>query len=132
MSIAVNKQVVRDFFDAIGKADIERLSALATDDLVWWVAPTSQFSGTYGKAQWLELLAQLFQEAAGSYAVAIEDLTAEDDRVSATAQADLELKNGKRYQNDYHALFWIRDRKVSACREYFDSHRAGLAFGFPS
>jgi len=131
MSLQGNKQTICDFFHALANGDITVLSEMLMDDLKWWVAPTSLFSGTYDKAQMVQLLTRLFTEIASPYDVKVVDLTAEEDRVSATLQAQVQLKNGKIYQNDYHALYWVKGGKISACKEYFDSYRAGLAFGFP-
>lgn len=131
MSVEVNKQVVRDFFQALRDGDVASLDRLTTDDVVWWVAPTTIFSGTYQKAEWLALLTNLFAEAATPYDTHIVDLTAEEDRVSATATGAVVLKDGRQYRNDYHLLFFLRGGRIASCKEYMDSYRSGLVFGFP-
>jgi uncharacterized protein len=42
-----NVQLLRDFFDAFGAADRERLSALIADDLVWHFPGTSPIGGDW-------------------------------------------------------------------------------------
>jgi len=131
MSIVETKAVVSRFFEALRQGDVGRLADLIADDATWWVAPTYRFSGTYDKPQMVAILTHLFAASAGPYDARIVELTAEDDRVSATAVARLELKDGTLYQNDYHALFRVTNGRITACKEFFDSYRAGLAFGFP-
>ena len=131
MSVQDNKKVVKDLFDAISKGDVAAISALTTEDVTWWVVPNNKFSGLHSKSAWLEIIPQLFAGAAGPLTFRIDEVTAEDDRVSMTAKGHLLLRSGKVYESDYHFLLWVRDGKVSACKEYADSVHIGQIFGFP-
>jgi uncharacterized protein len=58
--------------------------------------------------------------------------TAEDDRVSVTMVGNIPQRSGKVYSSHYHILFWLRDGKISAVKEYLDTYHVGEIFGFPS
>jgi uncharacterized protein len=131
MSIEENKRIVEELCEAVRTRDVDRLSKLATSDVTWWVAPSTISSGTLNREQWLGSMAEMFENAAAPFEVTIHELTAEDDRVSATIQGRMQLKNGKTYRPDNHFLFWFRDGKISACKEYLDTYHFGLLFGFP-
>ena len=132
MSIEDNKNVVRSFFKAFEDGDLGRLDNLTTDDFTFWVAPTSIASGLYTKEQWLQRISEVLEDLAGPMTLELGDLTAEDDRVSVTTLGNLPFKNGKVFNSHYHILFWLRDGKVSAAKEYLDTYQVGEVFGIPN
>lgn len=132
MSGEATKDVVRRFVKALEAMDLEQLGLITTDDLTFWVAPTSIASGTYTKEDWLQLMSGVLGDLAGPITLQLGDLTAEDDRVSLTMVGNILLKSGKIYHNHYHFLFFLREGKISAVKEYSDTYHAGEIFGFPS
>jgi len=126
---STNKQVALRFFDAIRKGDVQGMGDLMTDDAVWWVSPTTKNSGTHQKKDFLELVPRLFAQADGPFELAIDDVTAEDNRVSVTAKGNVKLKSGKTYANEYHFLFKFKDGKISMGKEYSDSAHVNDVLG---
>lgn len=49
---------------------------------------------------------------------------AEGDKVAVEAVSAGDLKNGRRYRQEYHFLVEFRDGKISAVREYLDTQHA--------
>ena len=49
---------------------------------------------------------------------------AEGDRVALEVTSSGDLKNGRRYRQDYHFLIEFRDGRISAVREYLDTQHA--------
>lgn len=131
MTLEANKKLVREFFDAIAAADFARMDRMMTDDATWWVAPSTIFSGLHTKKEFLALVPQLFEQAAGPFTFDLRDFTAEEDRVSMTAKGNMPTKSGKVYASDYHFLLYVRDGKIAAGKEYGDSVHIGNVFGFP-
>lgn len=131
MSIEDNKDVIRRFVKAFAAGDLKQVDELLTDDFTFWLAPTSIASGTYVKEKWLELMAEVVNDLAGPMTLQLGDLTAENDRVSLTMEGNLPFKSGKIYKGSYHNLFWLRDGKISAMKEYADTYHIGEIFGFP-
>jgi len=132
MSTQGNKSVVRSFFKGFEDGNLEQLDHLTTDDFTFWVTPTTVRSGTYNKEKWLEAVSGIRGELAGPMTLQLGDLTAEDDRVSVTVVGNLPFKSGKVFNSHYHILFWLRDGKISAVKEYLDTYQVGQIFGFPS
>jgi ketosteroid isomerase-like protein len=77
-------------------------------------------------------MSEVLGDLAGPMTLQLGDLTAEDDRVSLTMIGNIPFKSGKVYNSHYHNLFFLRDGKVSAVKEYLDTYHAGQIFGFPS
>jgi ketosteroid isomerase-like protein len=132
MSGEDNKNVITRCFKALKAGDLEQVDHLTTDDFTWWVAPTTISSGTYIKEKWLQLISGILGDLAGPMTLQLGDLTAEDDRVSVTMVGNIPFKSGKVYNNHYHHLFWLRDGRISAVKEYLDTYHVGEIFGFPS
>lgn len=131
MSLAENKKVVAEFFDAIAAGDTQRMDQMMTEDATWWVAPSTIFSGLHQKRDFLAIVPQLFAQAAGPLTFEFFDMTAEDDRVSLTAKGNLLMKSGKTYQSDYHFLLRLREGKIAGGKEYLNSAHVNDIFGHP-
>jgi ketosteroid isomerase-like protein len=129
MSLAENKKVALEFFDAVAHGDVARMSGLMTTDATWWVAPSNKFSGTHQKEDFLAIVPTLFAEASGPFRFRFDEITAEEDRVSVTAKGNLKMKSGKTYQSDYHFLLKIRNGKIAVGKEYADSAHINEIFG---
>lgn len=132
MTLEANKQLVRDFLGAIAAGDAGRVDGMMTDDATWWVMPSTPFSGVHPKAAFLSLFPQVLQLGDGPLTYRLDEMTAEDDRVSVTAKGHLKLKSGRIYTGDYHFLLFVRDGKIAAGKEYVDTAHIGDVFGFAS
>ena len=127
MSIESNKQLARDILAAAAGGNMAALDALMTDDATWWLLPT--MGGLYTKKEFLAMLPRVWASLESPLDLQLIDLTAEDDRVSVTFTGQAKAKNGKNYNNHYHVLFFVRDGKMAAVKEYFDSAHAHDVFG---
>ena len=56
-------------------------------------------------------------------------MTAEGGRVALEAESHGVHKSGRKYNNHYHFLFKIRDRKIAEIREYADTQHAREVLG---
>lgn len=125
MTTARNKDVVRRYFDAVNRGDMETITDLLDDRVTFWVPPSLPDGVEFrGKA----MVLKLFTESVGLYdadaglAVEIVTLTADEDRVAA----ELIIRGkaaagGGDYENWYHFLFRIEDGRITAIREHLDS-----------
>lgn len=125
MQTTENKQIVRRYFDAVNRGDMDTITALLDDDASFWVPPSLPDGVEFrGKANVLKL----FTESVGLYdadaglRVELKELTADEDRVAA----ELVIRGkaaagGADYENWYHFLFRIRDGRIVAIREHLDS-----------
>jgi len=119
-----NKQLIRNFFDGLNKRDFANAFGLIADDVQWWIIGSTKVSGDHDK-RFISLgLKTILTRTFTGYQFTLGTLTAEEDRVSATAESDATHKNGKHYHNHFHFLFTIRDGKISNTREYYDTEHA--------
>lgn len=98
--------------------------ALITDDFRWWTPA----AGWRDKNEMRALIATLDSLMPYMPEMTILSTTAEGDRVAVEASGRCELTNGRRYENTYHFLITVRNRKVCAIREHNDTQRANDAF----
>ena len=121
MTTESNKKLARSFLEASCSGDLDYMREITTDDFTWWQLPSTPFGGTHSKDAFFGMLTQAFADVVPPSTIEFGDFTAEDDRVSVTAQGNMKFKNGKVYDSHYHVLFYFRDGKICAGREYFDS-----------
>lgn len=131
MGINENKQVVRDFYDAAARGDMDACFALLADDVTWTNIGATKFSGTYtGKQALLEqLLGPLFAQLKAGISTTIENLIAEADFVVAQTTGIAETHDGVPYNNSYCQVMRIREGKIAEVKEYFDTQLTSSVFG---
>ncbi len=119
-----NKQIARDFFAALNRADSAAIAKLYADDAVLWTAGSTPFSGTFTKGQAIQGMGAVLSLFPDGLAFTIKAMTAEDERVAIEAESRGRHVSGKLYNNQYHFLMIIRDGKVAAFKEYMDTMHA--------
>ena len=131
MGISENKQVVRRFYDAAARGDMDACFAVLADDVKWTNIGTTKFSGTYtGKQAVLEqLLGPLFAQLKAGIFPTIENLIAEADAVVAQTTGTAETHDGVPYNNSYCQVMRIRQGKIVEVKEYFDTQLTNSVFG---
>ena len=125
MGTAENKEIVRSYFDAVDRGDMQTITDLLHDEASFWVPPSLPDGVDFrGKA----MVLKLFTESVGLYdpssglSVQIHTLTADEDRVAAELQIrGKAAAGGAPYENWYHFLFRIRDGRIVEIREHLDS-----------
>lgn len=130
MSIEQNKQVVRNWFDAVNAGREDDILDMTTDDF--------QFKAMARQPEWMlynwdrnefaKVPSTMSQLMTSPIQLRIVDLTAEGDRVAVEAETDSQMLSGKRYNNAYHFVFKLRDGKFYEVREYSCSHLAQSCF----
>lgn len=122
-SIAANKTLITQFFAAMSTGKVDRIGEFLAEDAAWWVSGTIDgISGTYTKAETLELLGQVvgvYKD--GALHITPTSMIAEGQRVAVEAESYAELHNGKVYNNLYHFVFDIEDGKIKSFKEYMDT-----------
>jgi uncharacterized protein len=54
----------------------------------------------------------------------VTSVIAEGDRLAVEVQSQGDLKNGRRYRQQYHFAIELRDGRICAVREYLDTQHA--------
>ena len=132
MSTDENKNLVRSFYEAGNRGDMDTCFNLIADDIVWTNTGTTALSGTYrGKDELMEkLLGPLFGRLKAGISSEITGLVAEGDTVVALTSGVAETLEGVPYNNTYCHVIRIRDGQFVEVTEYFDTHLTGSVFGF--
>lgn len=118
-----SKRAIQNYFEKMGSGDPET-AALFTEDVTWWVPPSSPLGGTHeGREAVLALMAQGMHlyDLNTPMQVQIGDMVAEDDRVCVQLVIRARTAKGEDYENHYHFAFQLRDEKICAVREYVDT-----------
>lgn len=118
-----NKQLIRDYFEAVATGAGEKVAAAFADDVVWWVPPSSPMAGTYrGK----EAVFGMFAKGVSLYApepmkIEILGMVADDSKVAAEVHITAKTAKGGDYSNFYHFLFEVADGRIHGVKEYVDT-----------
>lgn len=123
MDIAENKTLVRNFLGYFKSGNLDAISAVLSDDLVWWSTGGDLFpmAGTKGKPELMAAfggIMSMFQNGIEQVPVG---MVAEDDRVAVESECHAITQDGRRYDNFIHFLFQIRDGQIVAAKEYVDT-----------
>ena len=124
-----NKALVQNLWLAFSESRVDDFLSILADDATWWVAGTTDISGTYTKQEFGELVAGIGEQTEAGIQMTPSLITAEDDRVSMEAVSYGEMKDGKIYKNIYHIMHIVRDGKIQAVREYMDTEHVTEIFG---
>jgi uncharacterized protein len=130
MSIETNVKIVKDFFAAIGRGDMQGLLALSAEGIEW-IMPGEGWplAGTYrGHAGVADLFQKVFEMLEISFSEPRE-FVAQGDRVLVVGFSRGRVKATNRTFEDHWVFaFTVRNGKVTNIREYIDT--LALARGF--
>jgi ketosteroid isomerase-like protein len=124
---AQNKQVAVELFARFSTGDIDGVLALMTDDVTWRVPGKPELSraaGIYDKNRLRRLFNRMLAALEAGLRMTVTGSVAEGDRVAVEVESSGDLRNGRRYRQQYHFLIEFRDGKIAAVREYLDTHHA--------
>lgn len=127
MSIEQNKAAAKRLFERFTASDIPGVMALMTDDATWRILGKKELTptaGVYSRKNIEKLFYRMLEGLQGGLRMTATSIIAEGDKVAVEALSEGDLKNGRRYRQEYHFLLEFRDGKISAVREYLDTQHA--------
>lgn len=127
MSIERNKQVAAELFDRFSAGDIPGVLALLADDVEWRIPGKPELTpvaGNYDKERLGRLFRRMMGQLEGGLKMTVLGSIAEGDRVAVEVESAGDLRNGRRYRQQYHFLIALRDGKIASVHEYLDTHHA--------
>ena len=127
MSAQRNKETAAELFALFTRSDIPGVLALMTDDAVWWIPGKPELSpaaGEYGKERIGRLFNRMLSQLEAGLKMTVLGSIAEGESVAVEVESSGDLKNGRRYRQQYHFLLAFRDDRISAVREYLDTQHA--------
>ncbi len=132
MSAETNKQIVRDYFQALGAGDLGKALGLTSDAFTFTLEGTTTYSGVYSGHEEVQ---GFFANIAGAIDfesgvdVEIQEMIAEGDKVVVRSAGHMTNRDGKPYNNRYCHVFTVRDGKIQADIEYLDTALVTAALG---
>ncbi|MDM8010931.1 MAG: nuclear transport factor 2 family protein [Parasphingorhabdus sp.] len=121
--IAKNKQIAREYLERIAAGDIDGVVNLFTEDGAIIVESETmlppEVRGKDAIRGLVGMLPELFPET--GLKIIVDDVTAEENRVSVRAHSKAVHVSGKPYENRYHFLLYFEDGKIASSHEYLDS-----------
>ncbi|MEO8670676.1 MAG: nuclear transport factor 2 family protein [Tahibacter sp.] len=134
MTIEDNKAIACEFFERFTASDIEGALATMTDDATWWIPGKKErfpSAGLYTK----EKIGRLFQRMVAALndglAMRVKSSVGEGNFVALEVESSGDLKNGRRYRQEYHMLMEFRNGKIVSVREYLDTQHADDVWDSP-
>ena len=122
-----NKEIAAELFVRFTKSDIAGVLALMTDDAVWRIPGKKELSpaaGDYGKERIGRLFNRMVSALENGLAMTVVSSIAEGDVVAMEVESSGDLKNGRRYRQQYHFHIEFRDGKIARVHEYLDTQHA--------
>lgn len=121
-NLEANKTLVRKAVEALGNLEVEKFLSYLSDDVAFETPVRHKiFAGQKTKADLRIELPMMKQVLPDGVKLTVDSMTAEDDRVHAEISGKATSVDGKDYSNRYHYAVVVRDGKIVAFRDYFDS-----------
>ena len=122
-----NKRSAVELFARFTASDIPGVLALVRDDVTWRVPGKPELSpvaGIYNKERLKRLFGRMLAQLEGGLQMTVLGLLAEGNDVAVEVESQGDLRNGRKYRQQYHFLITFRDGRIASVREYLDTHHA--------
>lgn len=124
MSTTETRNVVQDFFETLSTAGPGAALDLLDEDFAWRVSGKPEdipIAGTYNKEQIVGLAGKVGAAMPDGIRMTITGITVEGDRAAVEAEVHGVSPTGKVYDNRNFFAVEVRDGKILAVREYYDT-----------
>jgi len=122
-----NKRSAVELFARFSAGDIPGVLDLMTDDVTWRVPGKPELSpvaGIYNKDRLKRLFGRMLAQLEDGLQMTVLGLLAEGNDVAVEVESQGDLRNGRKYRQQYHFLITFRHGKIASVREYLDTHHA--------
>ena len=122
-----NKRSAVELFARFIASDIPGVLALVRDDVTWRVPGKPELSpvaGIYNKERLKRLFERMLAQLEGGLRMTVLGILAEGNDVAVEVESQGDLRNGRKYRQQYHFLITFRDGRIASVREYLDTHHA--------
>ena len=124
MAIDQNKAVAKQFYERFTANDLPGVMATMTDDATFWIlgkTTAGRVAGEFSKPQIEKVFTGMLARLKSGLKMDVQSCIAEGDQVALQVTSYGELKDGRVYDQQYHAWMQIRDGKIAKVREYLDT-----------
>ncbi len=108
-----NLEIARAGYEAFARGDMEAVSEVFSDDIVWHSGGNNILTGDYeGKEAVFGFFGVLMQETGGTFSNDIHDMLANDDHCVALVTATA-TRGDKSFEGNVVHVFHMRDEKMT-------------------
>jgi hypothetical protein len=108
-----NLEIARAGYEAFARGDMEAVSKVFSDDIVWHSGGNNILTGDYeGKEAVFGFFGALMQETGGTYSNDVHDMLANDDHGVALVTASA-TRGDKSYEGNAVHVFHMRDAQMT-------------------
>ena len=122
-SLEANKELARRYLDRISAGDAAGVADLFAEDgailFKSWTPFPPEIRGREAIRALMSRLPEAFPET--GLKIIVDEVTAEEDRVSIVSHTDAIHASGAPYLNRYHFLLYVDQGKIRESHEYLDS-----------
>jgi ketosteroid isomerase-like protein len=120
MTADENAAIMRRGYEAFNSADMNTLTEVFDDGMVWHLPGRSRFADDYqGRDATLAYFAQLGQETGGTFRAELQHLLADDEDRVIGIQRSTGERNGKHLDVGNCIVFQLKNGRVTDGREHF-------------
>ena len=123
-SVEENKQLTREFFEAMQRGDADAIADTYADDGRVVTMGNTLISGSRGKEEIRGFAGGVLEAFPEGLVFNVLNMTAEDDRVAVEATSTGTHASGQAYNNHYHFLLTWRDGQLLELKEFMDTEHA--------
>jgi len=118
-----NKEITKEFFEALSSGSDKYLD-FYTDESIIWTAGNNSIGGIRTKKEVVSFAQNILSAFPTGITFNITGITAENERVAVEISGEAIHASGAIYNNQYHFLLRIKDRKILELKEYMDTQLA--------
>jgi ketosteroid isomerase-like protein len=120
MTADENATIMRRAYEAFNSADIDTLTEVFDESMVWHLPGRSRFADDYqGREATLAYFGQLGQETGGTFRAQLQHLLADDEDRVVGIQRSTGERGGKHLDVVNCIVFELKDGRVTDGREHF-------------
>ena len=122
-TIKKNKEIAIRFFEALSSGSESYLD-FYNDDSIIWTAGNNAIGGTRSKKEIIDFAQGILAAFPTGITFNITGMTAENERVAVEVSGEAMHASGEAYNNKYHFLLTIKNKKIIELKEYMDTQLA--------
>ena len=124
MGIEENKQLVRDWVEALAAGDGDRVCGMYAEKLAYYVVGDWPLGGHFDRQYMENNCGDIFTVFPKGLDFKAERIVAEGDWVCLEMRSEGEHLSGRNYSNHYSYWFEIKDGKIVQLKEWLDTIKA--------
>jgi uncharacterized protein len=100
-----NERLLRDYYDAVARGDVEAIEAMYADDVVFHAHPGGPLAGDYrGKDEVFRFIGTIMARSNGTFAFEVHDVLANDTHGVGLLRATAQREGAVLDQNVVHVI----------------------------